>query len=57
MRQVPVTEFARNFRRYREIAQREPVAVTRRGRAAGYFVSPIDPKRSFTGYGGGGTFS
>jgi hypothetical protein len=43
MRQVPVTEFARNFRQYREIAQREPVAVTRRGRATGYFVSTIDP--------------
>jgi hypothetical protein len=48
MRQVPATKFARNFRRYREIAQREPVAVTRRGRATGYFVSAIDPKRTLT---------
>jgi prevent-host-death family protein len=39
MREVPATEFARNFGQYREIAQREPVAVTSHGRATGYFVS------------------
>ena len=42
MREVPATEFARNFGQYREIAQREPVAVTSHGRAMGYFVSAIE---------------
>jgi prevent-host-death family protein len=42
MREVPATEFTRNFGRYREIAQREPVAVTSHGRATGYFVSAIE---------------
>ncbi len=39
MRQVPSSEFARNFGLYREIAQREPVAVTSHGRTTGYFIS------------------
>lgn len=42
MREVPATEFARNFGQYREIAQREPVAVTSHGRAMGYFVSAVE---------------
>jgi PHD/YefM family antitoxin component YafN of YafNO toxin-antitoxin module len=42
MRQVPATEFTRNFGFYREIVQREPVAVTSHGRATGYFVSAIE---------------
>jgi PHD/YefM family antitoxin component YafN of YafNO toxin-antitoxin module len=42
MREVPATEFARDFGRYREIAQREPVAVTSHGRATGYFVSAVE---------------
>ena len=42
MREVPATEFTRNFGRYREIAQREPIAVTSHGRATGYFVSAVD---------------
>ncbi len=42
MREVPATEFARNFGLYREIAQREPVAVTSHGRATGYFVSAVE---------------
>lgn len=42
MREVPATEFTRNFGRYREIAQREPVAVTSHGRATGYFVSATE---------------
>lgn len=42
MREVPATEFARNFGQYREIAQREPVAVTSHGRAMGYFISVIE---------------
>ncbi len=33
------TEFARRFGRYREAAQREPVAITSHGRVSGYFVS------------------
>ena len=39
---MSATEFARNFGQYREIAQREPVAVTSHGRAMGYFVSAIE---------------
>jgi prevent-host-death family protein len=42
MREVPATEFIRNFGLYREIAQREPVAVTSHGRATGYFVSAVE---------------
>jgi PHD/YefM family antitoxin component YafN of YafNO toxin-antitoxin module len=41
MREVAATEFARNFGQYREIAQREPVAVTSHGRTTGYFISPV----------------
>ena len=40
MVRVTATEFARNFGRYREEAQREPVAITSHGRTSGYFVSP-----------------
>lgn len=39
MTQVAATEFARNFGRYREEAQREPVAVVAHNRVTGYFVS------------------
>jgi len=42
MREVPATEFARNFGQYRDIAQREPVAVTSHGRAMGYFISAVE---------------
>jgi prevent-host-death family protein len=42
MREVPATEFARNFGQYREIVQREPVAVTSHGRATAYFVSATE---------------
>jgi len=42
MREVPATELTRNFRRYREIAQREPVTVNGHGRATGYFVSAVE---------------
>jgi prevent-host-death family protein len=42
MREVPATEFTRNFGQYREIAQREPVAVTSHGRPTGYFVSAVE---------------
>ena len=39
MARVTATEFAKNFGRYREEAQREPVAITSHGRTTGYFVS------------------
>lgn len=39
MTQVAATEFARNFGRYREEAQREAVAVVTHNRVTGYFVS------------------
>lgn len=42
MREVPATEFTRNFGLYREIVQREPVAVTSHGRPTGYFVSSVE---------------
>ncbi|MHB1304548.1 MAG: type II toxin-antitoxin system Phd/YefM family antitoxin [Acidiphilium sp.] len=42
MREVPATEFTRNFGQYREIVQREPLAVTSHGRATGYFVSAVE---------------
>ena len=42
MREISATEFTRNFGQYREIAQREPVAVTSHGRATGYFVSAVE---------------
>lgn len=42
MIEVPAAEFARNFGRYKELAQREPVAVTSHGRTSGVFVSAAD---------------
>ncbi len=39
---VPATEFSKNFGRYRDIAQREAVAVTSHERITGYFVSSND---------------
>lgn len=39
MAAVSATEFAREFGRYKEEAQREPVAITTYGRVSGYFVS------------------
>ncbi|MFV3127748.1 type II toxin-antitoxin system prevent-host-death family antitoxin [Niveispirillum sp. KHB5.9] len=36
---VTATEFAKNFGRYKEAAQREPVAITSHGRTSGYFMS------------------
>jgi len=39
MVEVPATEFAKNFGRYKEIAQREPLAITVHGRTSGYFMS------------------
>ena len=42
MVRVPASEFAKNFGRYREAAQREPVAVTNHDRVTGVLVSPQD---------------
>lgn len=42
MVEVPATEFAKNFGRYKEIAQREPVAITSHGRTSGYFISEYE---------------
>jgi PHD/YefM family antitoxin component YafN of YafNO toxin-antitoxin module len=39
MTAVTATEFAKGFGRYKEEAQREPVAITSYGRVSGYFVS------------------
>lgn len=39
MTTVTATEFAKAFGRYKEEAQREPVAITSYGRVSGYFVS------------------
>ena len=39
MKTVPATEFVKNFGRYREMAQRETIAVTSHERVTGYFLS------------------
>lgn len=39
---VPSTEFSKNFGRYRELVQREVVAVTSHERVTGYFVSSTE---------------
>lgn len=36
---ISATEFARHFGRYKEEAQREPIAITSHSRISGYFVS------------------
>jgi PHD/YefM family antitoxin component YafN of YafNO toxin-antitoxin module len=39
MTAVTASEFAKNFGRYKEEAQREPIAITSYGRTSGYFLS------------------
>jgi PHD/YefM family antitoxin component YafN of YafNO toxin-antitoxin module len=39
MTSITATEFAKEFGRYKEEAQREPIAITTHGRISGYFVS------------------
>jgi PHD/YefM family antitoxin component YafN of YafNO toxin-antitoxin module len=39
MAAITATEFAKSFGRYKEEAQREPVAITSHGRVSGYFVA------------------
>jgi PHD/YefM family antitoxin component YafN of YafNO toxin-antitoxin module len=36
---VTASEFAKNFGRYKEEAQRNPIAITSYGRISGYFMS------------------
>ncbi len=42
MVEVPTTEFTRNFGLYREVVQREPVAVLSHGRPTGSFISALE---------------
>lgn len=42
MRQTTTTEFTKNFGLWREIVQREPVAVLSHGRTTGYFISTLE---------------
>jgi PHD/YefM family antitoxin component YafN of YafNO toxin-antitoxin module len=42
MTEVPATEFAKRFSRYRQAAQREPVAVTHHGRVTEVLISKHD---------------
>lgn len=42
MLETTATELAKNFGRYREIVQREPVAVKTHGRATAYLVSAAE---------------
>lgn len=42
MLEIPATEFAKRFSRYRETAQREPVAVTHHGRVTEVLISKHD---------------
>jgi PHD/YefM family antitoxin component YafN of YafNO toxin-antitoxin module len=39
---VPASEFSKSFGRYREVAQREAVAVTSHDRVTGYFISSAE---------------
>ncbi len=42
MLSVSAAEFSENFGRYREAAQREPVAVVSDGLTSGYFIAPAE---------------
>jgi prevent-host-death family protein len=39
MTSITASEFAKNFGRYKEEAQREPIEITSYGRPSGYFLS------------------
>lgn len=39
MTAVSATDFAKEFGRYKEEAQRQPIAITTHGRVSGYFIS------------------
>lgn len=42
MREVPASEFAKNFGVYHKVVQREPLAILSHGRPSGYFISTIE---------------
>jgi len=42
MIEVASAEFAKHFGRYKELAQRETVAITSHGRKSGYFLSEYE---------------
>lgn len=42
MSEVSATEFIRNFGKYSEEGQREPIAITNYGRVSGYYISAIE---------------
>ena len=42
MVRVSSSEFAKNFGRYKEIAQREPVEITSHDRPSGYLISEAE---------------
>jgi prevent-host-death family protein len=42
MIRVSASEFAKNFGRYKEIAQREPVEITSHDRPSGYLISEAE---------------
>ena len=42
MLEVPLSDFRRMPRGYRELVQNMPLALTSRGRIVGYFISPSD---------------
>lgn len=42
MQEATTTEFTKNFGRYREMVQREPIAVTSHGRPTAYLVSAAE---------------
>ena len=39
---VSATEFSKQFGRYRDLVQREPIAVTSHGRVSGYFIAAAE---------------
>lgn len=41
---ITASEFAKNFGKYKEEAQREPIAITSYGRLSGYFLSAHEYK-------------
>lgn len=42
---VTASEFAKNFGRFQDEAQRQAVEITSHGRTVGYFISPIEFER------------
>ena len=42
MTAVLATDFVKNFGKYSEEAQREPIAITSYGRVSGYYMSAVE---------------